>query len=110
MKKKLRRKGEHNLRYNLKKWGKRGAFDILNEFSEHFTFLKLIDTLGNVYHDISIVGYCIFESNYEHTLFLKIESLDLIFSPSICKEQVLNFETVFYAVKYMWAPGNLNIG
>ena len=30
-------KGEHNLRYNLKVWKKRGAFDILKNISEYVT-------------------------------------------------------------------------
>ena len=59
MKNKLRHKGEHHLRYNMKKWRKKGAFDILNGISEIFTLVKLIDTLGNLNHAISILGYCI---------------------------------------------------
>ena len=64
MRDKLHHKGEHHLRYNLKKWKKEGVFDILNNISENITLLQLMDTLGNVNHDISIVGYWIFDSNY----------------------------------------------
>ena len=69
-----------------------------------------MDTLGNVNHVISILGHFIFDSNYEKALCLTKESLDLVFSLSFDKEQVATFETVFYAVRYMWAPGNLEIG
>ena len=34
MKKKFRHKVEQHLRYNMKKWKKKGDFDILNEISE----------------------------------------------------------------------------
>ena len=64
-------------------------------------------TLVNVNHAISIVGYWIFDSNKEKALFMTSESLDLIWSPSVGEEQLLKFETVFYAVRYMWSPGNL---
>ena len=62
---------------------KKGGFDILNEISEHFTLVQLMDTLRNLNHDISTVGYCIFYYNYKQILFLTRESLDLICSPSI---------------------------
>ena len=65
---------------------------------------------GNVNHVISVVGYLIFESNYEQALCLTRESLDLICSPSIGEEKVVNFETVFFSVRYMWEPGNIKIG
>ena len=58
-----------------------------------------MESLGNVNHDISIVGYWIFESNYEKALCMSPESLDLICSPSICEEQVSKFPSVFYIVR-----------
>ena len=58
-----------------------------------------MDSLGNVNHTISLVGYFIFDSNYEQALCLTSESLDLICSPSVGEEQVVKFETVFYAVR-----------
>ena len=67
---------------------KKGDFDIINEISENVTLVQLIDSLGNVNHDISIVGYWIFDSNYKQALFLTRESLDIIFSPSVSEEQV----------------------
>ena len=51
-----------------------------------------MDYLGNVNHDISVVGYCIFYSNYERALVLNIESLDMICAPSVGEEQVATFE------------------
>ena len=106
----MRHKGEQRLIYNIKTWRNKGDFDILNEISENVTLVQLTNTIGNVNHDISIVGYCIFDSNYRQALFLIRESLDIIFSPSFVEEQFVNFETVFYTVRYMWSPGNLNIG
>ena len=38
------------------------------------------------------------------------ESLDIICSPSVGEEQIVNFETVFYAVRYVWSPVNIKIG
>ena len=57
MKDKLRHKGQQKLRYNLKKWVKKGTFYILNSISENVTLVQLMDTLGNVNHATSIVGY-----------------------------------------------------
>ena len=50
-------KVEQNLQYNLNTWKKNDAFDILNEISEDVTLVHLMDSLGNVNHAISIVGY-----------------------------------------------------
>ena len=60
-----------------------------------------MDTLGNVNSAISIVGNWMFDSNYEKSLRLTRESLDLICSPSVGEEQVVKTETLFYAVRYM---------
>ena len=68
-----------------------------------------MDTLVNVNHYISIVGYWIFESDYEKALHLARESLDLICYPSVSEEQFVRFEAVFYAVRYMLSPVNLNM-
>ena len=90
--------------------GGKYALDILNFISENVTLLQLIFSPGNVNHDISIVDFLIFDSNYVQALFLTRESLDLIFSPSVGVEQVVKFETVFFAVRYMWTPSNLKVG
>ena len=65
-----------------------------------------MDYLGDVNHAISVVGYWIFESNYERALVLNRESLDTICAPSFDKEKVSVFETVFTAVKYIWSTAH----
>ena len=70
MTKRMKIKGEHNLRYNLKVWKKNDAFYILKDISENVTLVQLIDALENVNHAISIVGHWIFDSNYEKSLCL----------------------------------------
>ena len=50
--------------------------------------------LGNVNHAISFVGYWIFNS-----LVLNREPLDIIFAPSVGKEQVAKFKTLLNAVR-----------
>ena len=50
-------KGEQNLRCNMTIWKKNDAFDILNYNSENITLVQVMDSLGNVNHAISIVGY-----------------------------------------------------
>ena len=83
MKNRRKIKGEHNLRYNLTIWSNNDAFDILNDISENVTLVKLINSLVNVNHVISIIGHWIFYSNYKKALCLTQELLDLICSPSI---------------------------
>ena len=70
MKNRRKIKGEYNLRYNLTICKKNDAFDILNDISEYFTLVQLMESLENVNRDISIVGYWIFDSNYKKALFL----------------------------------------
>ena len=60
LKKQRRDIGEQVLYYNLKKYKQKGYFDILNDISEHVTLVQLMDSLGNVNHTISVVGYWIF--------------------------------------------------
>ena len=74
-----------------------------------FTLIQLMNSLGNLNHAISMVGYWIFESNYEQEMFLTRESLDLICSPSVGEEQAVKSETVFLAIRYMWAPYNTKL-
>ena len=66
-----------------------------------------MESLGNANHDISIVGYCIFDSNYEKALCRTQESLDIICSPSVGEEQVATFQSVFHSVRFIWEPINL---
>ena len=60
-----------------------------------------MESLGNVNHAISILWYWIFDSNYEKALYLTQESLDIICSPSVGKEQIAMFRSVFYTVRYI---------
>ena len=58
-----------------------------------------MDYLGNVNHALSVVGYWIFDSNYERAPVLNRESLGIICTPSASEEEVAEFETVFTAVR-----------
>ena len=60
-----------------------------------------MDSLVNMNRAIGVVGYWIFESNYEKALVLNRELLDIIRAPSVVEEQVAQFETLFYSVKYI---------
>ena len=69
--------------YILSKYKKKGSYDILIDISEHVTLFQLMYYLGNVNHSISVIGYWIFDSNYEKALVLNRESLDMICAPSV---------------------------
>ena len=71
MKNRRKIKCEQNIKYNLTIWKKNDGFDILNDISEDVTLVQLMDSLGNVNHDISIVGYWIFDSKYKKVLCFK---------------------------------------
>ena len=60
-----------------------------------------MNSLGNVICDISVVVYWIFDSIYKIALVLNRESLDMICDLSVGKEQVVEFETVFTALRYI---------
>ena len=68
-----------------------------------------MDSLGNVNHAISVVGYWIFDSNYEKELVLNREYLDMIWALYVGEEQVAKFETVFYSGRYIF-NGSLKEG
>ena len=57
--------------------------------------------MGNVNHAISVVGSCIFDSNYEKALVLNRASLDMICASSIGEEQAACFEKVYYSVRFI---------
>ena len=61
----------------------KGYFNILNDISEHVTLVQLMDFLGNFKHATSVVGYWISDSNYETSLVINRESLDMILSMSV---------------------------
>ena len=54
------------------------SYDILKYICENVTLVWLMDSLGNVNHDISVVGCWIFDLNFEKSLVLNRESLDMI--------------------------------
>ena len=70
LKNQKRVKGEQKLYYKLNVFKHKVYFNIFNNKSEHVTLLQLMGYLGNVNHAISVVGYWIFESNYEKSLVL----------------------------------------
>ena len=61
LKKEKKLKGEPRVHYSLRKYKKKGSYDILTDLSENFTLVQLIDSLVNVSHAISVVGYWIFD-------------------------------------------------
>ena len=67
-------KGEQRLLYNLKVRHKKYAFDILKNISEYVNLVQLMDLLENVNHAISILGYWIFDYNYEKALCMTQEN------------------------------------
>ena len=77
-------------------------YNILEDISEKFTLVQLVDSLGNVNHSISVVGNYIFDSNYEKALVLNRASLDMICAPYVGVEQGAIFESVFTAVRYIY--------
>ena len=66
-----------------------------------------MDSLGNVNHATSVVGYWIFESNYKKALVLNRASLDIICALSVGEEQAATFETVFTALRYICSADQL---
>ena len=101
-------KGKPKVHYSLRKYKKKGSYDILTDMSDNVTLVQLIYSLGNVNNAISVVGYWIFDSNYEKALVLDRELLDMICDPSIGEEQVAKFETVFTAARYIRSTFHLN--
>ena len=85
-------KGEHSIRYNMRVLHKKDAFDLLNNISKYVTLVQLMESLGNMNHDIIIVRYWIFDSNYEKALCLTQESLDAICYLSIGEKKVATFQ------------------
>ena len=95
------------MHYILRKYKKKGSYDILTDISENVTLVQFICSLGNVNRYIRVVGYLIFDSNYKIALVINRESLDMICAPSIGEEQVAVFETVFTAVIYIFLDARL---
>ena len=76
-----------------------GSSYILTDISEHVTLVQLMDYLGNVNHVISVVGYWIFDSNYEKALLLNREYLDMICAPSVGEKKWLRLKEFFCDVR-----------
>ena len=85
-------KGEARVHYKLIKSKKMDDYKFLEDISANVTLVKLMDSLENVNHAISVVGSWISESNYERALVLNRESLDIIRAPSVGEEQDAMFE------------------
>ena len=71
------------------------------------TLVQLMDSIGNVNHAISVVGYWIFDSKYERALVLIKASFDMICAPSVGEEQNAIFERVYHAVRYIFNEARL---
>ena len=95
------------MHYILKKYKKKGSYDILTDISENVTLVQLMDSLVDVNRAISVVRYWIFDSNYNRALVLNIESLDMICAPSVVKEKFTVFQTLFTAVRYIFSDARL---
>ena len=98
------------MHYKLIKYKKMGDYKILVDISENFTLVRLMDSIRNVNHAISVVGNWIFDSNYERALVLNKASLYMICSPSVGEEQAAIFEKVYYAVRYIFNEAKLKKG
>ena len=87
--------------YSLRKYKKKGSYDILTDRSENVILVQLMDLLGNMNHAISVFRYWIFDSNYKKALVLNRESLDMICAPSVDEEQAAKFQASSAAVRYI---------
>ena len=81
-----RDKGEVKVHYQLIKYKMMGDYKILEDISANVTLVKLMDSLGNVNHTISVVGNWIFDSSYERSLVLNMASFDIICGPPVGEE------------------------
>ena len=70
LKNQKRDKGEQVLYYKLNSYKHKAYFDKPNNIREHVTLVKLMKYIGNVNYAISVIGYWIFDSNYEKALVL----------------------------------------
>ena len=62
----------------MEQWKKIGTFDIMNNISKYATLVQLMDSVCNVNNAITVVGKWIFGLNYENSLLLNLDSLNLI--------------------------------
>ena len=82
-------KGGIRFYYSLSKYKNKGCYDILTDISENVTLVQFMDSLVNVNHTISVVGCCIFDSNYKRALVFNRELLDMIFTRPLVKNKLL---------------------
>ena len=66
-------KGKPRVHYSLRKYKKKGSYDILMYISGHFNLVQLMYYLGFINRAISVAGYWIFDSNYKREIVLKRE-------------------------------------
>ena len=65
--------GEDKLYDRPGKYATMGWLDIFTDIGEHVNLVQLIDSIGNVDNDISVVWYWIFDSNYVEGIVLNRE-------------------------------------
>ena len=85
LKNEIKLKGEPIVYYSRSKYKKKGSYDIMTDISEHVNLVKIMDSLGNMNHTMSVFVYWIFDSNHERELVINIELLDMIFALSVGK-------------------------
>ena len=93
------------IRYNNVRKGRKY---ILNDTSDHFILVQLMDIVGNANHTVSISVFWIYDSNDEKALSLVKESLDIISSTFYGYDIYAGFEVVYYAVSYTNPNKNLS--
>ena len=106
MKYQVRNLVKKHIHYKIKKWKKQGSYDILHDIIENVILVQSMDNAGNVNHTVSIVGYCIFDSNYKKVLLFTIYLLNHICSPLIGEGLCAMIETLIYAFRYTNKRGN----
>ena len=99
-------KGEPKVHYILRKYKNKGSYDILTDISGHVTLVKSMDYLGNLNRAISVVGYCIFDSNYKRELVLNRELLDMILPRLLARKTWLSLKKN-YDVIYIFSTAHL---
>ena len=68
--KRKKTKGETRVHYILRRYKNMVSKDITKYIGKHVTLVQLMDSWGNFNHAISVVGYWIFDWNYERALIL----------------------------------------
>ena len=74
--------------YSLRKYKKKGYYDIMTYISEHVILVQLLDSLGNLNRAIIVFGYWILVSNLKQHLYL-IENRWIWFVPLLLVKKKL---------------------